>query len=318
VHKQVELTAIDLKFADCRLKSVNQEKILLASICERGIEQPLQGIFSNTGQGNEHRPVLLDGFKRLRCAQKLGINVVPFLEIAEDEPSGILTLLRVSNARSLTLLEQARLVDELKREYRMNLAEISTRLERSKAWVIVRLDVISKMSPSVRDEVFSGRFPAYSYLYTLRQFRRLTGTKQSEEEEFVRAVSGKGLSTRDIEIVARGYFQGGEVIRAQVRDGNIGWCLSELKRDLAADHDGARGAWSEEERSTIRDLEILMRLLGRLAFRLEGVAGASSGFFAEAGLLASGVLRRWEQSEVVIRRFYDRCRNAGGDNHPQS
>lgn len=318
MHKQIELAAIDLRFADCRLKSANQEKILLASICERGIEQPLQGIITSNDQGDEQRPVLLDGFKRLRCAQKLGIAVVPFLEIAEDVPSGILALLRLSNAGSLTLLEQARLVDELKREHRMSTAEISTRLERSKAWVIVRCEVISKMSPAVCDEVFSGRFPAYSYLYTLRQFRRLTGTKQSEEDEFVRAVSGKGLSTRDIEIVARGYFQGGEAIRAQVREGNIGWCLSELKRDLSADQEGVRGGWTEEERSSVRDLETLMRLLGRLSFRLESLEGSSSVFFAEAGLLASGVLRRWTQCEAVIRRFYDRCRNAGCDNHSQS
>lgn len=306
MSRQVELEAIDLRYEDYRLKSASTERILLTSIAERGVEQALQGVF-----GEAQRPVLLDGFKRLRCARKLGMGVVPFLSIAEDVAGGILTLLRLSNAGSLTLLEQARLVDDLKRSHRMSIAEIASRLERSKAWVVVRLDTLSKMSDEVRREIFAGRFPAYSYLYTLRQFRRLTHGKQSEEDEFVRATSGKQLSTRDIELLARGYFQGGDKVRGQIREGNLGWCLEELKRNWRDASEGA-GQWSEIERSVVRDLEMMARATGRLGMRLDSTEIGSPGFFAEAGLLASGVLRRLVPFEAAIRRFYDRCRETPG------
>lgn len=305
MSKEVELTALDLRYEDCRLKSASQEKILLTSIAERGIEQALHGVFG----GQEERPILLDGFKRLRCARKLGIGVVPFLSIAEDVASGILVLLRVSNSGSLSLLEQARLVDELKSKHGLSAHEIASRLERSKAWVVVRLDTLSKMSAVVREEVFSGRFPAYSYLYTLRQFRRLTHTKQSEEDDFVRAISGQRLSMRDIELLARGYFQGGRKVRTQILEGELGWCLKELRRDY---RDASAGApsWSETERSVVRDLEMLVRGFGRLGIKLESTEIGSAGFFAEAGLLVSGVLRRLMPFEHALRRFYDRCRKA--------
>lgn len=308
---QVELTAIDLRYEDFRLKSASQEKLLLNSIASRGIEQALTGILAP----GDARPVLLDGFKRLRCARRLGMGLVPFVALAEDAAGGILALLRLSQAAHLSLLEQARLVDELKRVHQMSIAEISSQLERSKAWVVVRIDTLSKMSVEVRREVFSGRFPAYSYLYTLRQFRRLTHAKQSEEDEFVVAASGKQLSTRDIELLARGYFQGGETIRGQIREGKLGWCLGELKRDWTQASEGA-AKWSEIERGTLRDLEMVARAMGRLGLRLDSPELGSSGYFAEAGLLASGVLRRIAQFEAKIRRFYDRCRETSGGNDP--
>ncbi len=311
MSRQVELTAIDLRYEDFRLKSAAQEKLLLASIAARGIEQALTGIL---GHGDD-RPVLLDGFKRLRCARKLGMGLVPFVPLAEDAAGGILALLRLSQGAHLTLLEQARLVDELKRAHEMSVAEIAAKLERSKAWVLVRIDTLSKMSKEVRTEVFSGRFPAYSYLYTLRQFRRLTHAKQSEEDEFVRAASGKQLSTRDIELLARGYFQGGKNIRTQIREGNLGWCLGELKRDWTQASEGA-AQWSETERGALRDLEMVARAMGRLGLRLGSPGIGSPGFYAEAGLLASGVLRRMAQFETQVRRFHDRCREASGGADP--
>lgn len=305
MSRQVELTRIDLRYEDYRLKSAFQEKVLLSSIAERGVEQALRGVLESA----DERPVLLDGFKRLRCARKLGMGVVPFVPIAVNVASGILMLLKLSAAGHLTLLEQARLVDDLKRVHQISIAEIAARLERSKAWVVVRLDTLSKMSTVVREEVFSGRFPAYSYLYTLHQFRRLTHAKQSEEDEFVRATSGKQLSTRDIEFLARGYFQGGDNVRDQIREGNLGWCIEELKRNWAEAAEG-EALWKDIERSIVRDLEMLTRAFQRMGMKLDSNDIGSPGFFAEAGLLASGVLRRLTQFETAIGRFCDRCRKA--------
>ena len=59
--------------------------------------------------------ILLNGFKRYRCASKLRIRMVPYASLGEDEVAGILNLLRISNDRSLRILEQARFIDELKR-----------------------------------------------------------------------------------------------------------------------------------------------------------------------------------------------------------
>ena len=39
----------------------------------------------------------------------------------------------------------------------------------------------------------------------------------------------RSYGIRDIEILARGYFQGGEILHQQIQQGNIPWCLNQLK-----------------------------------------------------------------------------------------
>ncbi|RZB35720.1 MAG: hypothetical protein SRB2_02847 [Desulfobacteraceae bacterium Eth-SRB2] len=55
---------------------------------------------------------------------------------------------------------------------------------------------------------FSGHFPVYAYMYTLRPFIRMNGINKKEVDIFVSSVAGKNLSIRDIEILAHGYFKG--------------------------------------------------------------------------------------------------------------
>jgi len=72
----------------------------------------------------------------------------------------------------------------------------------------MRLGLLAEMSPRVREKIFSDAFRLYPYMYTLRQFMRMNGRGKQEVEEFVLALSGKKLSVRGIEQLARGYFRG--------------------------------------------------------------------------------------------------------------
>lgn len=95
---------------------------MLASIAEQGIAEPLEGV----DEGARH--VLLNGFKRWRCARKLGLATAPYVSLGEDAAVGIVALLRASNDRALSLLEQAGFVDELKRAHGMTVALSGKRL----------------------------------------------------------------------------------------------------------------------------------------------------------------------------------------------
>ena len=103
----MERSSLDLRYEGYRLRNDAAEARLLASISERGIEEPLGGV--DTPQGR----VLLDGFRRNRCAMKLGIECVPYVSWGEDAAQGIASLLSARRQRTLTILEQARFVDEL-------------------------------------------------------------------------------------------------------------------------------------------------------------------------------------------------------------
>ena len=212
--QDVELSALDLRYESYRMKNPAQEARLLASIARRGIEEALEGV------DRADQSILLNGFKRYRCASKLGIRVAPYASLGEDEALGILNLLRVSNDRSLTILEQARFIDDLRQLHQMSVADIAEQLSRSKSWVSMRLGLIGEMSPAVRERIFSGGFPVYPYMYTLRQFMRMNSVKKQEIEEFVVSVSGKKLSVREIEQLAQGYFRGPASFREAIQHGH--------------------------------------------------------------------------------------------------
>ena len=155
---EVELDSLDLRYESFRLKAPALEERLLGLIAQRGVEEPLEGV---EVQG---RAVLLNGFKRYRCARKLRLGTVPYSSLGQDEAAAILGLLRTSNDRALSILEQAAFVDELKNARQWSVADIATKLSRSKAWVSVRLGLIARMSESVRRQLFAGAFPVYSYM----------------------------------------------------------------------------------------------------------------------------------------------------------
>jgi len=247
----------------------------------------------------------LDGFKRLRCAQKLHIGIVPYLSLADDETAGIIELIRISNAKSLSILEQARLIDELMNVHQMSNAQIAELLERSKAWVSVRSGIISRMSQTVMGKIFKGQFPVYSFMYTLRQFMRINNIKKSEIDEFVNAVAGRNLSTRDIDLLANAYFKGSEEFREQIKNGNISWGLSRLKQPHRSSDD-----CTERERQMLTALEITGKYMHRLILKCHDDRLKSSAFYAQANLLSGGILRKLAPFTEAIRQFHDRTGQA--------
>lgn len=297
--EQVEIAGLDLRYEGFRMRSSGVEKALLVSILEKGIRHPLQGV------DIEGVRILLDGFKRLRCAKRLGIGTAPYASMGADEVLGIIELIRMSNAKSLSILEQARFVDELKSVHKMSTAEIAGLLERSKAWVSVRSGIIHEMSDYVLDQIFKGRFPVYAYMYILRPFMRINGVQTDDVNEFVRSLSGKNLSIRAIERLAHGYFRGPEDLREQIKNGNISWALGRLKES----HSTPPGC-SQIECAMIRDLEILSKYMQRVMAKTKNPKYKSNAFFAQANLLTGGILRQTDSFLKAIRMFHDRTGKA--------
>jgi hypothetical protein len=295
--EQVEISSIDLRYESCRVRSKCAEKILLDSILTHGIRDPLQGVDTKDGA-----KVLLNGFKRFRCAMKLGIGVVPWYSFGNDESVGILELLRISNAKSLTILEQARLIDELQTVHGMCGSDIALLLERSRAWVSVRAGIIKEMSGCVMDKIFSGRFPTYSYMYTLRRFMRINSVSKKDVDEFVSSVAGRNLSIRDIDMLANGYFKGSDEIRGQIKNGNIAWGLERLKASSAGATD-----CTQAEQKMLKDLEIAQKYMQRVSCKSRDIRLKAASFRAQANLLAGGILRQLHEFEKAVRQLHDRC-----------
>jgi predicted transcriptional regulator len=293
--RDIELSSLDLRYESFRLKQAALEERLLGSIAQRGIEEPLEGV------ALKESSVLLNGFKRYRCARKLRLATVPYSSLGLDEAAGILSLLRTSNNRALSILEQAAFIDELKNARQMSVAQIADELSRSKSWVSMRLGLIAQMSAVVRRQLFAGAFPVYSYMYTLRQFMRMNGVSREQIEEFVAAVSGHGLSVREVEQLAHGCFRGPESFRREILKGNLALPLERM-RQVPQSPDGC----NEFERVLLGDLELTQKYMQRVMGKSQDKRLQSRAFHAQSHLLSAGILSRSRAFFHALRQLHDR------------
>lgn len=294
--QNLERNELDLRYESYRLKNRNAERTLLADILQRGICEPLEGVQI---EGVE---VLLNGFKRYRIARTLGLETVPYTRLGQEAALGILKLLQISNTKSLNLLEQASFVEELHSVYNMDTTQIAQSLSRSKSWVSMRLGLFAQMTTKVRRELFEGRFPVYAYMYTIRQFMRMKEESKESVEGFVCALSGQGLSMREIEQLAHAYFRGPAWLREQILTGKLSPVLDKIKALPQADDE----ALSDFERTFHNDLERLHSLMQRLSAGHADARLKSKTFYAGAGLLAAGILSFLPTFKQSMTSFYDR------------
>jgi ParB-like chromosome segregation protein Spo0J len=288
-----EILKIDTRYESFRLPNSSQERRLIESISDRGIDTPLYGV------KNDHIFILLDGFKRLRAAKKLGINIVPIKELGTSEKNGIIELLRIANAKSLHILEQVKLVNELYTTHQMTVRSIGQKLEKSTGWVSTRIGIDNELSKKVWDAVFAGKLPATSAIYTLRQFKRLNKESKSNIDDFVDAVSGKKLVHRDIELLANGWFNGNEEMRKQIKSGDLGWTIENLKKINSSDDDKSL---SENEKRVLKDLEVTQKYMIRVINRLPYVQGYSSQYKTKVLFFANGILEKEKKlTEVLLK-----------------
>ena len=299
MSESVELSSLNLRYEDHRQRDAAREARLLASLAERGIEEPLEGV--DTAEAR----FLLNGFKRYRCAKKLGIASVPYVSLGPEEATGILSLMRGSTDKSLGILEQARFLVDLLTIHGLSLTEVAQTLSRSKAWVSLRRSLLEDMSPAVQQVLFRGTFPVYCYLYTLRPFRRMNGVKPDEIDRFVQAVAGQRLSVREIELLAQAYFRGPASLREAIEAGKLSWSLDQMKR-VPEDREGC----NEFERVLLGDLQILQKYLQRVLVKFLDPRLKSRAFYAQANLLTGALLSKFDPFYERLKAFHDRSGQA--------
>jgi hypothetical protein len=291
--RELEIHDIDLRYEPCRVKDARAEGSLLADISARGFERPLAGVASG------EQWILIDGFKRLRCARTLNMGYVPCATLGVDEAACITAMLRGPGQKRLTFLEEARFLQELQRVHGMSLAGIAASVGRSKSWASVRLSALAEMSETVRDAIFRGSFPARAWMYVVRPFTRVNGIHQPSTDAFVNATSGRGYSAREIERLARAYFRGTEETRREIASGHTSNALDELR--------GVSSACSARERTCLTDLERVACSMGTLAAGAEDARLTSAPFRAQAEILLSRILATAGEFVNSMRRLHDRC-----------
>ncbi len=297
--RDVELSSFDLRYENHRMKNSRLEAKLLVSIQERGVERPLEGVDIDAGR------ILLNGFKRYRCARRLGLGMVPYASLGSDEAMGIIAVLRASGEKQLSIIEQAQFIEDLSQQHRLTVPEIAECLSRSKSWVVMRLGLVREMEGVVREKVLRGAFPVYSYMYTLRPLLRSSGVSKEKVEAFVAATAGKKLSIREIQQLADGYFSGPKWFQEEIDSGHLALALERIEKVPAAPE-----GLSKFEQVLLGDLEALSKSLRRVLRKSQHPQLKTRTFRAQASLLLAGILSRMGAFQKALRELHDRTRQA--------
>jgi hypothetical protein len=247
------------------------------------------------GGGEPVCPAVAPGAGAAEGSRPHSERIVKIRDLTPGPPT---QLLRGSPQQNLHILEQARFVDELKSQHGMSLAEIARQLSRSKAWVSLRLGLIAPLSPVAREALFSGAFPVYSYLYSLRRFRRVNS--QAEVDQFIGALRGQKLSVREIEGLAHGFFRGPEFFRKEILRGNFGLALEQMQQ-APADPDSC----SELERVFLHDLELTQKTMTRVITKSADPRLQSPAFLAQCNLLTAILLSQNQAFVKTLRHLHD-------------
>lgn len=156
--KQLELSQIDMRLCLLRLTNPLELRRLQESIqSEGGIRDPVL-VSTNVEAGHW---VLVDGFKRLYLAKKLGLTHVWVQEAQLDVAHAKAAILQCNQPRQgLSKLEEAWIVHSLCREQGMMQTQVAELLKRDKSWVCRRMKLAEGLEESLQDEVRQGSLPA--------------------------------------------------------------------------------------------------------------------------------------------------------------
>lgn len=187
----LEFQQLELRYERLRLQRPGRERQLLSSLAAAGQQVPIVVV-----SGEEpSRFVVVDGYKRVRCLQKLVRDAVLATRLDLGEVDALVMSHQMGTADSETALEQAWLLDELERRFGLTQDELARRFDRSVSWVSRRLALVRELPDSVQERVRSGEIVAHGAVKYLVPLAR---AKKLDCEGLVAAVARARLSSRDL------------------------------------------------------------------------------------------------------------------------
>jgi ParB/RepB/Spo0J family partition protein len=177
--QRLALAEIDRRYGVLRLAAPPLLQQLRGSVQREGIRHPV--VVSCAVEGE--RRVLLDGFKRVRVAEELGLQEVWAQVVQLDGAQAKAAILKCNQARpGLSEIEEAWIVRSLIREQGLKQVQVGELLGRDKSWVCRRLRLAEALEPALQDDVRLGLLSATA----ARELARLPRGNQARAAEAVR------------------------------------------------------------------------------------------------------------------------------------
>jgi ParB-like chromosome segregation protein Spo0J len=205
----LEFHQLDLRYEDLRSRSPARERRLLSSLAASGQQTPIVVVHGAASS----RPIVIDGYKRVRLLRKLAHDTVRATAWDLDEAEALLLERMLRAGEADNALEQGWFLRELRERFGLSGAELGQRFGRTESWVSRRLALVLELPESVQRHVRAGAIGAHAamkYLVPLARANRADGERLAD------AVAPHKLSTRQMALLYAAWSDGTTKTRALI------------------------------------------------------------------------------------------------------
>ncbi len=153
---QVEINQLELRYAALRIVERGHRAKLLASVAEDGQQSPVTVVAAEEPE----RFVLIDGYARVAVLRDLARDLVDAMTLEVSEAEALVMSHGLNGQRRRSALEDGWLLDALMDRHGLTIAELATRLGRSRSWVCRRLALVTVLPEEVQKRVRRGQLSA--------------------------------------------------------------------------------------------------------------------------------------------------------------
>jgi hypothetical protein len=271
---ELEFHQLDRRYEDLRLRRPEREGRLLASLA--------------VVVAQEDSYLVIDGFKRLRCLERLKSDMVQATLWDLDESGALLLDRSQRNSDGLSLLEQGWLLAAL-RSQGMSQKELARRVHKDAGWVSRCLGLVVELPVEVQEFVRSGTLPAHAAMRHLVPIARIS---REDCLRLARACSAAQLSSREIGELCSAFSSSSAQVRERL--------LADPRLYLRARAQKAPPVLPAEV-EMLRDLDKMAKVARRLRERL-GDAEPSPKQLAELRLACAEVRCQLDAFEEETHR----------------
>lgn len=153
---------LDLRFKQLRTLSESSIRPMVHSLEKRGQLTPVV----TARDGNSL--VLIDGFKRQRAAEILGLKSLMLITLPSEGALMKAHMYLLNRKNGFSMIEEAMLIRELVEVDGLMQVEVAAMLERHKSWVSRRLEMIRRLAPQIVEDIKLGLMPPGSAISLAR------------------------------------------------------------------------------------------------------------------------------------------------------
>jgi len=205
---ELEFHQLERRYEALRRRDPERERRLVASLAERGQQQPIVVV-----TGEDGRLAVVDGYKRVRALQTLRQDTVLATrwELGEADALVLERLMRAGDADDA--LEQGLVLRELRERFALTEAELAERFDKSVSWVSRRLALLEALPAEAQESVRGRKIGAHAAAKYLVPLAR---AKREECVALVKALAPRTATSREVASLYEALVSGSEQTRALV------------------------------------------------------------------------------------------------------